>query len=176
MTKDREVAAEGPKRALITGIVEVRRHIIEMARRLPVEAQAEIFLGTWDVKDLLAHMIGWDEANRQAIDEILEGSLPSFYEQAGGGWSSYNAILVQRHRKENLVELLQDLEESQRSLLRRLDAVEAQELDRDRGIRYKGWKVTITRLLKAELHDEQEHLSQLQAFAGRAGPPPEPGR
>ena len=174
--KDRKAAAEVSKRELIAGIVQVRRHIIETALQLPVEAQDEIFLGTWDLKDLLAHMKGWDEANRQAIEEILEGQLPSFYEHAGGDWSGYNAILVQRHRKQNLLELLQDLEDSQTALLTRLEAVDAQELDRERGIRYKGWKVTIARLLKAELHDEQEHLSQLQAFARRASPPREPGR
>ena len=174
--KNRKAAAERSKHSLIAGILDVRRQIMETARQLPLEAQEETFLGRWDLKDLLAHMKGWDEANLLAIEEILEGRLPSLYAHAGGGWSGYNAILVQRHRKENLVELLGDLEESQSALLARLEAVDAQELDRDRGIRFKGWKVTIARLLQAEQHDEQEHLSQLQDFAGRFGHPPYPGR
>ena len=38
-----------------------------------------VFLGIWTVRDMLAHLAGWDYANLEAAKSILAGELPSFY-------------------------------------------------------------------------------------------------
>ncbi len=44
------------REAIISGLIEVRRNILDAASSLPPEARDEIFLGIWSVKDLLAHL------------------------------------------------------------------------------------------------------------------------
>jgi hypothetical protein len=131
---------------------------------MSIEAQEGIYLGTWSVKEMLAHLAGWDQTNIRAADEILAGDLPSFYEFSEKDWASYNAKLVSEYLCDDFGELISLVKSSHEGLLEKLETISAEELWMDRGIRAKGWKVTIGRLLEAELKDEEDHFTQLQAY------------
>ena len=141
-----------------------------MAYALPPEKQDEVFLGVWSVADLLAHLIGWDYTNLEAAKSILQGELPEFYSHRDQDWETYNALLVERHKEEDFTGLLYSLETSQRALMGFLATVPASEFDKDRGIRYKRYQVTLARLLQAEAEDEEEHARQIKAFAESGSP------
>jgi len=121
----------------------------------------EVFLGAWTVKDMLAHLIGWDETNRRAIAELRQSTLPEFYNHIDPDWRSYNALLVARHRRDDLRLLLEDIAQSHARLMDAVAALEPGDFDRDWGVRYKGYRVTIARLLQAEARDEQVHARQI---------------
>jgi hypothetical protein len=159
--------AEVVKQDLIASLRDVRRSILETAAGLGPGARDEAFLGTWSARDLVAHLIGWDYTNIRAIDELLAGKLPSFYEAHDRDWRSYNALLVGRYKDSNYRNLIRHARRSHRALIKRILGTPADEMRRDRGIRAQGWKVTIERLLKAELSDEQTHLVQLQGLAAQ---------
>ena len=150
---------------IISALIQARRMILDTAYALPPEKQNEVFLGVWSVKDLLAHLIGWDYANLEATKSILQGELPKFYSHRDRDWETYNALLVERHMEEDFTELIYSLETSQRALMGFLATAPASEFDKDRGLRYKRYKVTIARLLEAEAKDEEEHARQIKAFA-----------
>jgi hypothetical protein len=150
---------------IISALIQARRRILDMAYSLPPEKQDEVFLGVWSVKDLLAHLIGWDYTNLEAVKSVLEGELPEFYSQRDRDWETYNAMLVERHKEEDFTELLYSLETSQRALMGFLATVPPDEFDKDTGVRYKRYKVTMARLLEAEAKDEEEHGRQIKEFA-----------
>jgi hypothetical protein len=53
-------------------------------------------------------------------------------------------------------------------LIEYLETVPAEAFEKDFGVRSgRGARVTIARLLQAELEDEQEHLRQIQDFVGK---------
>lgn len=158
------------KDAIIASLRAARRKILDVAHCLPSDKRDEVFLGTWSVQDLLAHLIGWDYTNRDAVKSILEGELPYFYEYRDRDWATYNALLVSRHKQGHYADLLCSVEASHRALTDFLASVPAEEFERDNGVRYKGYKVTIARLLQAEAEDEEEHYSQIKAFATAEGP------
>ena len=93
--------AQAKKDEVISGLVEARACILAAATQLPVEKQDQVFLGTWSVKDLLAHLMGWDFTNVEASQEILECKLPSFYAHHDRDWRTYNAGLVERYKKDD---------------------------------------------------------------------------
>jgi len=156
---------------IISALTEARRKILHEAYTLPREKQGEVFLGEWSVRDLLAHLVGWDYANMAATKAILAGELPDFYSHHDRDWASYNALLVERHKTEDYAELLHSAEASHRALVDLLATVPEDEFERDTGVRYKRLKVTIARLLQAEAEDEEEHFQQIKAFAeGGASP------
>lgn len=149
---------------LIQTMAAVRQEILTAARSLSPEARRIIYLGSWSVREMLAHLIGWDHANQQAIQELLAGKLPAFYAFHDRGWKSYNQMLVERFDQAEDQVLLVEIARSHTELLSALEVLPVEEYDRDRNVRFKGWKVTIRRLMQAELQDEEEHLAQLIEF------------
>ena len=98
------------------------------------------------------------------MQEILAGELPGFYAHYDRDWATYNAKLVTEYGRENFEELVRLLSKTHGRLLAALEDLPAEELWKDRGIRAKGWKVTIGRLLEVERDDEEKHYLQLKEF------------
>jgi hypothetical protein len=159
---------EDKKQQVIAGLVDARSKILASVAALPPAQQDVVFLGEWSVKDLLAHLIGWDFANLEATKEVLAGKLPSFYAHHDHDWRTYNARLVAEHKREDFAALLEAVEDSHRQLEEYLRTVPAEEFGKDRGLRFRGWRVTITALLKAETSDERKHHEQIEEFRRRA--------
>ncbi len=158
------------KDKIISELVEARRKILDAAYSLPEEKQDEVFLGVWSVKDLLAHLVGWDYTNIQAVGELLEAKLPAFYSYYDRDWKTYNARLVEEHKKDDFVELLASVEASHRELISLLETVPAEEFEKDRGIRSGRYKVTIARILQTEADDEKKHHTQMKEFSEGSSP------
>lgn len=164
------MTAQAKKDRIISELVEARRKILDVASSLSPEQQDEIFLGIWSVKDLLAHLAGWDYANMEAANQVLAGQLPSFYAYHDRDWRSYNARLVAQYRRDSFAELLSLVEDSHQKLIDLLETIAAEEFHRDRAVRFKGYKVTIARLLQAEIDDEKTHHTQVKEFGEGKSP------
>lgn len=149
---------------LLFGLKAVRESILAEALKLPADAHGRTLLGTWNVMDLLAHLAGWDNANLQACKDILDSLLPEFYEHHDHDWKLYNAMLVAIYKKPNLKEQVELARQTQKQLIDYLQALPAEDFNRDSGVRFKGVKVTIARLLQSELDDEKTHFEQVFEF------------
>jgi hypothetical protein len=82
---------------------------------------------------------------------------------------------VKKHKTKKYAELLYSVETSHRALMNFLATVPAEEFERDQGVRYKRYKVTIARLLQSEAKDEVEHARQIEEFVGIDGASPPEG-
>ncbi len=152
--------------ALIARLLAARKRILEAVSSLPPQKQDEIFLGEWSVKDLLAHLIGWDYTCIAAIQDLMAEQLPAFYALRDTDWASYNRQLVRSYKKENWAELLAAVTQSHQELLALLQTIPTPEFEKDWGVRYDGNPVTIDRLLQAEAKDDEEHCQQLVDWLG----------
>jgi hypothetical protein len=152
-------AAQVEKDAIIGGLLDARSKILAEVRSLSTRQEDQVFLGTWTVKDLLAHLVGWDFTNLEAVGDILVGQKPAFWQHYDRDWQSYNARLVAEHKRDNLAELLASVQESHRKLIDFLESVPADEYVK---------KTKIGSLLRAETRDEQQHYEQVRAFRQRA--------
>jgi hypothetical protein len=151
-------AAQAEKDALIGGLVKARAKILAAVGWLSRADQDEVFLGVWSVKDLLAHLVGWDHTNLSAVQEILAGQKPSFWAHYDRDWQSYNAQLVAEYKREDFSELVVAVEASHRQLIDFLQTVPADEYVK---------KKKIATLLRAEARDEEEHHRQVEVFRRR---------
>jgi hypothetical protein len=148
-------AAQAEKDGIISGLVAARKKILDAASLLSPVEQDDVFLGEWSVKDLLAHLIGWDYTNLQAVQEIRAGRRPGFFEHYDRDWKSYNARLVAEYKRDDFGELVAAVEQSHRALIDYLQAVPADEYLK---------RKKIGTLLRAETTDEEEHHRQVEAF------------
>ncbi|SRR6266498_175080 len=152
------------KEKILSASVETRQNILATASRLSDEQQDQFFLGIWSVKDLLAHLAGWDYTNLDAVKSVLAGKVPAFYEYRDHDWQTYNARLVKKYKKDSFEGLLTTVKSSQAKLIEFLQTIPPENFNKDFGVRFHGYKVTIQRLLEAELKDEQTHLQQIIDF------------
>lgn len=152
------------KEQILSGLREVRQNILQAASVISAADRKRTFLGVWSIMDLLAHLAGWDNTNLAAVKTILEGKLPSFYAHHDRDWRAYNAILVTNYKKNSYREMIRLLNASHRQLINFLETVPAELYNKDFGVRFRGYKVTIRRLLEAETQDEQIHYKQIQNF------------
>jgi uncharacterized damage-inducible protein DinB len=160
--------AQTKKEQIISGLIDTRNRILDTASELSPVEQDQVFLGIWSVKDLLAHLVGWDYANLEAAGAVLEGELPGFYAYENRDWITYNARLVAEHKREDFEELIASAKASHHKLISFLQTIPAEEFERDRNVRFQRYKVTILRLLQAEMEDEERHYEQIKAFTNRS--------
>ncbi len=159
--------AQARKDKIITELVETRKQILDAVSSLSPEKQDEAFLGVWSVRDLMAHLAGWDFTNLEAAKALLAGQLPDFYSHYDRDWKTYNAHLVAEYRRDDSAQLIASVEDSLQQLVAFLETVPAEEFDKDRGVRYKRYKVTIARLLQADTKDGKAHHKQIEEFRQR---------
>ncbi|MGE5643232.1 MAG: DinB family protein [Byssovorax cruenta] len=152
------------KEQLLSGWIEVRQQIIQEVIPITDQDRDRPFLGIWSIKDMLAHLAGWDYANLEGVRAILVGMPPPFYSYHDRDWKKYNAMLVAKYKRDSFPELIELLKESQQALTEFLDTVPAEAFNRDFGVRFRGYKVTIKRLLEAETRDEQIHYQQIKDY------------
>ena len=156
------------KRELLSAVLETRTAVLQAASQLSPTAQDTVFLGIWSVKDLIAHLIGWDFTNLAAAKDIQAGKLPEFYAHYDKDWKTFNAELVAKYKRDDFEELLALARDSQGQLIAYLESLPAEAFEKDFGVRTgRNYKVTIARLLQAELKDGQEHLEQIRDFAAK---------
>ncbi len=156
---------------LVTESEEVRAAILGAARGLRPSDWSEVFLGFWTAEDLLAHLQGWDWINLGAIHEVRAGRLPGFYALHDRDWETLNRHLVAECKTGRLPALARAARQSHARLMGAVRGIDPADCDRDFGVRVRGVRVTIERLLRWELADEKAHLAQLRPFAsGRTLP------
>jgi hypothetical protein len=155
---------QSDKTALLTDFRDNHAALLECAQSCPVDRVEEVFLGEWCLLDMLAHLSGWDEANREAVAAVQAGRLPEFYAHKDADWRSFNASHVSKYRCPTLAKQIALVERTFGSLMDTLVTLDAEAFHRDFGVRYKGWKVIVSRLVESELHDERTHLEQMKAW------------
>lgn len=155
------------KRSLLSEFSEWRKCVLDTAALIPSEYHDQPLLGVWSIKDLLAHLIGWDYSNIEAVKAVIEGKLPEFYRYIDKDWRSYNARLVGLYKKETVPELIQDAYVSHHALNAQVVDIPAKEFFGDKGVRYRGYKVTIARLIEADIKDAKIHSEQIRDFLAK---------
>jgi hypothetical protein len=152
------------KDQILSALVEIRQSVLTEVSKLSEAEQDQVFLGIWSVKDILAHFIGWDKTHLLAVRSVLKGELPTFYKYRDHEWQTYNPMLVKKYKKGSFQELLAEAKNSQDKLMKYLQTIPPEYFNKDFGVRFRRYKVTIQRLLEAEREDEQTHYHQVIDF------------
>jgi hypothetical protein len=154
---------------LIADFEAARQEVLAAVKALAPAERDTPFLGIWSAHDIVAHLVGWDYANLEAIDAVRSGQLPAFYEYYDRDWRTYNAGLVARHKQETLDQTASLAATSHQALLSALAAIPAKDVSHDYGVRSPGRRrVTIAMLIGAEARDERKHAEQIREFAAQS--------
>lgn len=160
-------SADAGKRALIEGLRAARQAVHDALIAVPPEHFDDQALDDWSIRDVLAHLSGWDFTLVKAAREIQAGDLPAFYQYWDKDWRSYNALLVSLYKRADAAQQVAALEDSHARLVDYLETVPADAIPADHGARFKDEPVTIQGLIDKETRDEHIHAARIRDFADR---------
>ena len=73
--------------------------------------------GAWSVRDLIAHVIWWEEEALTHLPLILDGGKPPRYSVKYGGIDAFNAQMTEQKRNLSLSEVLRQQDDTHRRLI-----------------------------------------------------------
>jgi hypothetical protein len=143
---------------LVEAFAKTREALLMAANEVRPNLRETPFVGHWDLMDLLAHLVGWDYTNVEAIEQLRVGKTPSFYAQYDAGWASYNQQLIDRYGGDDWNEVRGALLTSQEAIVAMLRLLAPEELTRELANPGRPSRpVTIVGILRAAISDEEEH-------------------
>jgi hypothetical protein len=122
----------------------------------------------WTVRDILAHLIGWNRHIVRGSQQILSGELPFYDVDPGPDYSKVNAALVREYGDVDRAALLASLATSTGELTEFLRAIDPGEWDRDFGVRHDGETLTVKNTVDELIADYDHHRAQLEELRASA--------
>ncbi len=83
--------------------------------------------GNWSVRDILAHVNGWEEEALKYLPVILKGGQSPRYSQLYGGIDAFNAQMTDLRKNLSLAEVRDRLERTHRQLIEFIEEVDEQQ-------------------------------------------------
>ena len=135
MSKDQELLS--PRQALfLNRLTEAKERLQVAIHGLAPEVlcEEEVLAG-WTVKDLLGHIVSWNQEFRANITDILEGRHPGYDHQISGetNFSASNQVWIEGKRGLSLKKILDDLERDYEEATRLIKSLTPQQM-RLRGV------------------------------------------
>ena len=91
-----------------------------------IDPGAEVYPG-WGIKQVLAHLAGWDEATTMSLTSYIQGGTPDVVALAGD--DTFNASSVSNRQQLSLEQTFHDWEKERENLIATLSALPDNQLD-----------------------------------------------
>ena len=149
------------KEELLNEAAREYKALHEALQGLNETQMTEVWLGTWSVRDIVAHIAGWHREMSPALERLARGERPIpegvSYEDIDG----WNARFAEAQRATPVAEVLLELDRTHEHFLRAAAAVPA-----DRFLAGKtAWKIVDGN----SAHHYREHREQVQAWRAARG-------
>jgi hypothetical protein len=124
-----------------------------------IDVHMEIYPG-WKIREVLAHLAGWDDATIIALQKFVEGEPPLM--TAARGIDFYNSQTVAERKELSLEQVIREWEWVREQLIPILDRLPTENLD---NIIVTPWGVnmSIFTMLKIMVDHEEEHTEVIKA-------------
>ncbi len=140
---------------------------VEAFTRSVASLEERLFLKkvtNWTVRDIVAHLIGWNQYIVRGVRQILRGELPFYDVDPGPDYSNVNAVLVREYADTDRSVLLVSLVASKKELMSFLRTLDTDMWDHDFGVRHKGETLTVKSTVNDLIADYHHHRGQLEEF------------
>jgi hypothetical protein len=122
-----------------------------------VESSFDLY-PSWKLKELLAHLAGWDEAAITSIQAFIAGEAPAT--PAGAGINAYNAQSVASRAALSLEQVRQECQQRREQLKALILQMEPEKLSAPQVLPWKGTG-TVAQIVEIYAEHELEHAEEL---------------
>ena len=145
-----------PKDDLLNLAAREYRAFHDAIRGLNEDHLTEVWLGSWAVRDIVAHMIGWHREMTPALERLARGQRPVAAGVSYDDVNAWNARFVAARRDTTVADLLLELDKSHESFMQAAAAVPEARFQPDR---------TAYRIVdQNSAHHYREHGDQIRAW------------
>ena len=106
----------GAKQALLEKAEQEYDGLKAAIKGLDEAHMSQVWLGTWGVREILAHVTGWHREMIPALDRVGRGEAP-YPDGAYDDFNDWNARFVEARRGRTSTDLLREVEASHREFL-----------------------------------------------------------
>ena len=125
----------------------------------------------WTVRDMVAHLVGWNRYIVRGSQQILRGDLPFYDVDPGPDYANVNVVLVREYAEVDRAALLESLAATTGELTDFLRSIDPADWDRDFGVRHDGETLTVKGTVDDLIDDYDHHRVQLENFGANATEP-----
>jgi len=144
--------------AIITEYKEARDKLVKVVESL--KGSNEDIAGTWDLKNVIAHLTGWAEYQISVLEDIIHNKLP----QKWGDIDIFNKKSVSKRVNYSLDKVINEYLQVTDKLIESYGKIPAEIWDKPI---WKDLKATPTKLLNIEIrHILKTHLPQMLEHVG----------
>ena len=112
-----------PKEELLNQAAREYKAFHESLQGLNEEQLQEAWLGTWSVKDIVAHIVGWQAELAPALERLARGERPLPEGVSYEDVDAWNAKFAAARRDAGAADLLLELDKTHERFLRLADAI-----------------------------------------------------
>ena len=150
-----------PKDDLLNLAAREYRAFHDAIRGLNEDHLTEVWLGSWAVRDIVAHMIGWHREMAPALERLARGQRPVAEGASYDDVDAWNARFVASRRDTSVADLLLELDKSHESFRQAAAAVPPERFQPER---------TAYRIVdQNSAHHYREHGEQIRAWRAARG-------
>jgi hypothetical protein len=150
------------KQAALTKLEEQYNALLASLKGLDEQAMSQRFYGDWNIKDILAHLAGWQQTMTGAMERMARGEKPVPEGVDYSDADKWNAGFAGAMKAQNAETIIAVLRQAYANYVRAAQAVPDD--------RYGEGK-TINRLLESSGYGHiEEHLPEIQAFRAKVAP------
>lgn len=149
------------KDALLNEAAREYRALHEAIHGLNEQHMTEVWLGTWSIKEIIAHMSGWHREMGPALERMARGERPVPAGVSYDDVDAWNARFAGAARATSVADLLLELDKSHEYFLRAAAAVPAD--------RFIPGKTAFKIVDLNSAHHYREHGGQIRAWRATRG-------
>ena len=151
----------GPKAELLVRAAREYKAFHEALHGLNEDHMAEVWLGTWSIKEIVAHMSGWHREMAPALDRLAHGERPVPSGVSYDDVDAWNARFALAAQGREITDLLLELDRSHEDFMLAADRVP--------GERYEPGKTAYRIVDGNSAHHYREHAEQISEWRASRG-------
>lgn len=149
------------KQELLNAAAREYKAFHESIQGLNEEHMTEVWLGTWSVRDIVAHMSGWHREMVPALERLARGERPVPQGVSYDDVDAWNRRFADARRDATVADVLQDFDESHEAFMHA-----AAQVPDDRFVEGKtAWKIVDNN----SAHHYREHAEQIRGWRATTG-------
>ena len=145
-----------PKDELLLTAAREYKAFHEALHGLNEEQMAEVWLGTWSVKEIVAHVSGWHRELLPVLERLARGERPVPASVSYDDVDAWNARFAGAAKDREITDLLLDLDRAHEDFMRVADRIPA--------ARFQPGKTAYRTVDGVTAHHYREHSEQIRAW------------
>jgi len=148
-----------PKQELLDAAARESRAFHEAVKGLNEAHLTEVWLGSWSIKDIVAHIVGWHRELAPALERMARGERPILEGKRYEDVDAWNARFTAAARGTEVADLLLQLDGSHEAFMRAASGVPEE--------RFEAGKTAYRIVDQNTAHHYREHAEQIRAWRAR---------